>query len=87
MDTPQKVKMLFAGNSLWLLWTSGDKAGFLYQLNPQTGATLNSLDLVKAQVWLKDGIPINNDLPIDIAAEGNNLWILTKFQLLVVKMP
>jgi len=79
--------MLFAGNSLWLLWTSGDKAGLLYQLNPQTGATLNSLDLVKAQIWPKDGIPINNDLPIDIATEGNNLWILTKFQLLVVKMP
>jgi hypothetical protein len=87
MDDPEKVKMLYAGNYLWLLWTSGNKPGILYQLDPQTGAILNSLDLVKAQTWDKGGVPIHNDLPIDIAAEGNNLWILTKFQLLNVQMP
>jgi hypothetical protein len=81
MDDPQKVKMLFAGNYLWLLWTNGDKKGLLYQLDPQTGATINTLDLVGDLGGAK------GDNPQDLATEGNNLWILTTFNLLRIKLP
>jgi Na+-transporting NADH:ubiquinone oxidoreductase subunit NqrB len=63
VDSYRGVKILYAGNSLWLLWTRGDKPGFLYQLDPQTGATLNSLDLVEAQDWAKGDVPIDIDVP------------------------
>ncbi len=79
-DNPQKMKMLFAGKSLWLLWTSGDKLGYLYQLDPQTGATINTLDLVGDQGKAKG-------FPHDLATEGNNLWVLTTFQLLRIPLP
>jgi hypothetical protein len=81
MDSPVKIKLLYAGNYLWLLWLRGEQAGFLYQLDPQTGATINSLDLVGDQ-----GQVITND-PMDIATEGDNLWILTTGQLLRISLP
>jgi hypothetical protein len=81
MDSSHSVRILFAGNSLWVLWTSGDKRGFLYQLDPLTGATINSLDLVGDQGRKK------GDIPHDFATEGDNLWIVTTFQLLRVKLP
>jgi hypothetical protein len=80
MDESHQIKMLYAGNYLWLLWMGGDKRGFLYQLDPQTGATINSLDLVGDQGRAK------GDIPHDFATEGDNLWILTTFQLLRVKL-
>lgn len=81
MDSSHSVRILFAGNSLWVLWTSGDKRGFLYQLDPQTGATIDSLDLVGDQGRAK------GDIPHDFATEGDNLWIVTTFQLLRIKLP
>lgn len=76
--------MLFAGNFLWLLWTGGEKVGFLYQLDPQTGATINSLDVAV------DKAPdefVADTAPQDIATEGDNLWILMRFHLLRIKLP
>jgi hypothetical protein len=81
MDESHQIGMLYAGNYLWLLWMSGDKRGFLYQLDPQTGATINSLDLVGDQGRSK------GDIPHDFATEGDNLWIVTTFQLLRLKLP
>ena len=81
MDKSHQIKMLYAGNYLWLLWMSGDKRGFLYQLDPQTGATINSLDLIGD----KRGNGLSD--PQDIATEGDNLWILTTGQLLRLKLP
>jgi hypothetical protein len=81
MDSYQKIKLLYAGNYLWVVYTHGEKAGFLYQLDPQTGATINSLDLVRDQ-----GRSIS-DVPMDIASEGDNLWLLTSRQLLRIKLP
>jgi hypothetical protein len=83
-DSYQEVKMLFAGNFLWLLWTGGEKVGFLYQLDPQTGATINSLDVAV------DKAPdefVADTAPQDIATEGDNLWILMRFHLLRIKLP
>ena len=80
LDSDSSVMMLFAGDYLWLVYT-GDKAGWLYQLDPQTGATINSLDLVGDQ-----GRAIS-DVPQDIATEGDNLWVLTSRQLLRIKLP
>ncbi len=80
LDSDSSVLMLFAGDYLWVIYT-GDKAGWLYQLNPQTGETVNSLDLVG-----DEGRAIS-DIPQDIATEGDNLWILTSRQLLRIKLP
>jgi len=80
LDSDASVMMLFAGDYLWLVYT-GDKAGWLYQLDPQTGVTINSLDLVG-----DEGRAIS-DVPQGIAAEGDNLWILTSRQLLRINLP
>lgn len=80
-DDPQKCKLFSAGDCLWVLWTGGEQAGFLYQLDPQTGATVNSLDLVG-----DEGRSIS-DVPMDIASEGGSLWILTSRQLLRLELP
>jgi hypothetical protein len=84
MDDPRKVKMLFADNFLWLLWTRGEKTGFLYQLDPQTGATINSLDVAVDQA---PGEFLADIRPVDIATEGDNLWILMQWHLLRIKLP
>jgi hypothetical protein len=81
MDSSHQIGMLYAGKYLWLLWKSGEKRGFLYQLEPQTGATVNSLDLVGDEGRAK------GDIPLDMAAEGDNLWIVTMFQLLRIGLP
>jgi len=81
MNKSHQIKLLYAGNYLWLLWKSGDKRGFLYQLDPQTGVTINSLDLIGGQ----RGNGFSD--PQDIATEGDNLWILTIGKLLRVKLP
>lgn len=81
MNNGSQFGLLYAGNYLWLLWKGSDERGFLYQLDPQTGATINSLDLVGDQGRAK------GDIPHDFATEGDNLWIVTTFQLLRVKLP
>jgi hypothetical protein len=81
MNNGSNFGLLYAGNYLWLLWKGSDERGFLYMLDPQTGATINSLDLIGDQGRA------HGNVPIDIATEGDNLWILTRFQLLRVKMP
>jgi hypothetical protein len=81
MVIPSEVELLFAGNTLWVAYTGGEKMGFLYQLDPQTGATINSLDLIGDQ-----GRSIG-DIPSALASEGDNLWILTARQLLRIKLP
>ena len=80
LDSDSNVMMLYAGDYLWLVYT-GDKAGWLYQLDAKTGETINSLDLVG-----DEGRAIS-DIPQDLATEGNNLWILTSRQLLRIKLP
>ncbi len=81
MDKSHQLGLLYAGNYLWVLWEGGDKRGYLYQLDAQTGATLNSLDLIGDQGRKK------GDIPHGFATEGDNLWILTTFQLLRIKLP
>ena len=51
-----------------------------YQLDPQIGATIKSLDLIGDQGRAK------GDIQKDIATECDNLWIVTTFQLLRVKL-
>ncbi len=79
-DDDSNVMMIFAGDYLWLVCT-GDKVGWLYQLDTQTGETINSLDLVG-----DEGRAVG-DIPMDIATEGENLWVLTSRQLLRIKLP
>jgi hypothetical protein len=81
MESYNSISMFYANNYLWVVYTGGKAAGFLYQLDPQTGATINSLDLVGDK-----GRSIG-DIPTAIASEGDNLWILTTRQLLRIKLP
>ncbi len=82
IDNAASIKLFAAGGYLWVLDTLGDeKIGYLFQLDPQTGETLNSLDLVG------DEGRAMGDVPMDIATEGDNLWILTGRQLLRIKLP
>lgn len=81
-DSESAIKLFYAGNYIWVLDTLGDnKMGWLFQIDPQTGKTVNSLDLVG-----DEGRALG-DLPMDIATEGDNLWILTARQLLHIKLP
>jgi hypothetical protein len=80
-DSYQKIKMLYAGNYLWVVYTHGVKPGILCQLDPQTGETLNTLDLIG------DEGRSMGDVPQDLATEGDNLWVLTVRQLLRIKLP
>jgi hypothetical protein len=80
-DDAAEMKMLFAGNFLWVLTTHGDKRGYLYQLDPQTGATLNTLNVIGDQSH--NGI---NDVQ-DMVTDGENLWIRELGYLLRIKLP
>ncbi len=74
------IRMVYAGKSLWLAWESGDKRGWLYRLNPRTGATLDSLDLVG------DAGRDKGEVALDIATEGDNLWVLTLYRLIRIRL-
>ncbi|MGA2491097.1 MAG: hypothetical protein ABSF99_13100 [Anaerolineales bacterium] len=80
-DDTAEMKMLFAGNFLWVLTTHGDKRGYLYQLDPQTGATLNTLDVIGNQRG--NGF---SDVK-DMATDGVYLWITEMGYLLRIKLP
>ena len=80
-DDITEMKMLFAGNFLWVLTTHGDKRGYLYQLDPQTGATLISLDVTGNQSH--NGF---NDVE-DMATDGEYLWIREMGFLVQIKLP
>ena len=76
------LQLLVARGYLWALDTYGDnKPGYLFQLDTQTGEVLSSLDLVG-----EDGRAAG-DLPVDMAAQGNSLWVLTSRQLLRIELP
>ncbi len=74
------IRMVYAGKSLWLAWETGDKRGWLYRLNPRTGATLDSLDLVQ------DSGREKGEVALDIATEGENLWVLTLYRLVRIRL-
>jgi hypothetical protein len=80
-DSESAIKLFYAGDQLWVLDTVGDKMGWLFQVDPQTGETINSLDLVG------DENRAIGDVPVDIATESDNLWVLTARQLLRIKLP
>ncbi len=74
------IRMVYAGNYLWLTWETGERRGWLYKLDPHTGQTIQSLDLVGDEGRSK------GEVSIDIATEGNNLWVLTLFRLIRIKL-
>lgn len=81
-DSSGGIKLFYAGEQLWVLDNLGDdKMGWLFQLDNQTGEIVDTLDLVG------DEARAAGDLPVDIAAEGDNLWVLTTRQLLRIKLP
>lgn len=74
-DNP--LSLLYDGHALWLL--AGRKnQGALFQLDPQSGATVNRLDIPPSE---------KGDGPVDIAFDGHNLWVLTVKQLVRISLP
>jgi hypothetical protein len=80
-DNTVEMKLLFAGNFLWVLTTHGDRRGLLYQLDPQTGVTLNTLDVIGGQRG--NGF---SDVQ-DMATDGEYLWIREMGNLVQIKLP
>jgi hypothetical protein len=81
IETGPLASVLYAGGYLWLVYTLGEKPGILCQLDPITGETISSLDLIGDQGRSK------GDVPVDMATESDNLWILTIRQLIRIKLP
>lgn len=71
------IRLLYDGHALWLL-ADGKNRGALFQLDPQSGATMNKLDIPAS---------VEGDSPVDIAFDGHNLWVLTTMQLVKVSLP
>lgn len=80
-DSPENLKMAYAAGYLWAVYTGGENAGWLYQLDAKTGETVNSIDLVG-----DEGRDIS-DIPMGLAAEGDSLWVLTARRLLRLPLP
>jgi hypothetical protein len=81
LDTEENIRLIYAGGYLWLVYTGGDKAGLLLQLDAASGKTIHTLDLVG------DEGRDQSDVPMDLAAEGGSLWVLTTRQLLRIRLP
>ncbi|MEW6404040.1 MAG: hypothetical protein AB1649_19775 [Chloroflexota bacterium] len=81
LESLENVRLHYAGDHLWVLYLGGEHGGWLYQLDPQMGKTLASLDLIG------DEGRAMGDFPMDIASADDNLWIVTSQQLLRIKMP
>jgi len=71
------LSLLYDGHALWLL-AGGKNQGALFQLDPQSGATVNRLDIPAS---------MEGDVPADIAFDGHNLWVLTVKQLVRISLP
>ena len=71
------LSLLYDGHALWLL-AGGKNQGALFQLDPQSGATVNRLDIPPSE---------KGDVPLDIAFDGHNVWLLTVKQLVRISLP
>ena len=71
------LSLLYDRHALWLL-AGGKNQGALFQLDPQSGATVNRLDIPAS---------VKGDVPADIAFDGHNLWVLTVKQLVRISLP
>ena len=71
------LSLLYDGHALWLL-AGGKNQGALFQLDPQSGATVNRLDIPAS---------VEGDVPVDITFDGHNLWVLTVKQLVRISLP
>jgi hypothetical protein len=81
LESLENVRLLYAGGSLWVLYLGGEPGGWLYQLDPQGGETIASLDLIG------DEGRATGDFPMDLTTEGDDLWVVTGRQLLRINMP
>jgi hypothetical protein len=71
--------MAYDGHNLWLLSSVGRGGGFLYQYDPQNGHKLGSLQVGDAAGHTKQA-----HIPVDMAFDGQNLWVLTTGDLVKV---
>lgn len=78
IPSPDDHPIALVGNQdgLWML-AGGDKWGYLYRLDPQTGALLDSLELVAAD---------QNNLTANIALDDHDLWVSLAMELLRIHL-
>lgn len=72
----QPIALIGDQDGLWML-AGGEKWGYLYLFAPQTGALLNSLDLVGAD---------KNTLTANITLDDHDLWVLMAKELLRIHL-
>ena len=79
VPSPDDLPIALIGDQdgLWML-AGGKKWGYLYQLDPQTGALLDSLDLVGAEQ--------KNTFTSNIALDDHDLWVSMVKELLRIHL-
>ena len=79
VPSPDDLPIALIGDQdgLWML-AGGKKWGYLYQLDPQTGALLDSLDLVGAEQ--------KNTFTSNIALDDHDLWVSMAKELLRIHL-
>lgn len=74
--------MLYDGSRLWLLGSVGKGSGRIFQHNPQTGKREFAL-----LVGDTSEVPENASIPLAMAYDGQDLWVLTALHLVRVGLP
>lgn len=74
--------MLYDGSRLWLLGSIGKGSGRIFQHNPQTGRREFAL-----LVGDTSETPENASIPLALAYDGHDLWVLTALHLVRVGLP
>jgi hypothetical protein len=78
VPSPDNLPIALIGDQdgLWML-AGGEKWGYLYQFDPQTGALLNSLDIAYGD---------KNTLTANIALDDHDLWVSMAKELLRIHL-
>ena len=76
------AEVLFDGTRLWLLGSIGKGSGRVFWHDPQSGKKLGGL-----VVGDSTEAPLNASIPVAIAYDGSDLWVLTALHLVRVGLP
>lgn len=80
-DTPPAA-ILFDGTRLWLLGAAGKGSGRVFYHDPASGKKLGGV-----MVGDSSEAPFNASIPMDLAYDGTDLWVLTALHLVRVGLP
>lgn len=80
-DTPPAA-LLYDGTRLWLLGAAGKGSGRVFYHDPASGKKLGGVI-----VGDSSEAPLNASIPVDMAYDGTDLWVLTAMHLVRVGLP